>query len=96
MSSTSTRRRPAVVDVTAVDWRTLLPSEVETLRVIADEAGYESPYPGEVPDSSIEDRCGECGWTLFLSMRLEVFCVNAKCAEHRRDLTEDETEAVPS
>lgn len=64
--------------------------EWDELMAVAEAAGYVSPYPGEVPDSSIEDRCDKCGWTLFLSMRLEVYCVNEKCAEHRRDLTIEE------
>lgn len=65
--------------------------EAVKIRQGAVAAGYVSPYPdpGEFPVSSIEDRCESCGWTLFLSLELAVYCPNEKCAEHRRDLRDD-------
>ena len=63
---------------------TLLPSEVKAQRELAEAAGYVSPYPaeGQALVATIEDRCGGCRWTLYVSMRNDVWCANPKCTEY--------------
>lgn len=70
---------------------------VEDLRAVAEDAGYVSPYPapGNAPEATVDERCDTCGWTLFVTMRCEVYCINAKCAEYQRDLTREVPDVEP-
>lgn len=72
-----------VEDAEEVDWRTLMPSEMRTLRAEARKAGYVSPYParGKAPKTTIDDRCTACGWTLFVTLPGAICCPNPKCQQ---------------
>lgn len=56
-------------------------------RAIATAAGYVNPYPepGTAPVLTIDDRCpGErCQWSLYVSLRGDIFCPNPKCEQYR-------------
>lgn len=74
----------AVEDAEEVDWRTLLPSELRSLRAEARKAGYVSPFParGKAPKTTIDDRCAGCNRTLFVTFRGELKCPYPRCAQH--------------
>lgn len=55
----------------------------------ATAAGFVSPYPQDCPPGTVDDVCDACGWVLFVSLRCAVYCINAKCSQHQRDLRAD-------
>jgi uncharacterized Zn finger protein (UPF0148 family) len=40
-----------------------------------------------LPATTIEDRCAECGWTLFVSLFGGIYCANPRCKGHQIDVT---------
>lgn len=42
-----------------------------------------------LPVLTIDDRCVECGWTLFPTFSGKILCINGKCPEHHKDIAQE-------